>query len=155
MADALQAISKYAFAASPYPLILSLEVHCQPAQQERLAALLKTHLGAALVDQRLDGLDTGNLPSPEQLMYRILIKVCSGLLHLSFTARLCLTLCSLHMCQAKKKFVGSRNPAKPTEITPESDLSVSSTTSSNTSGSSTSSDSDLKRSQFPILSCVC
>ncbi|POW14655.1 hypothetical protein PSTT_02792, partial [Puccinia striiformis] len=60
LSEALKAISKHAFVASPYPLILSLEVHCQPSQQERLAELLKTCLGDALVDQ-LQRLDVSHL----------------------------------------------------------------------------------------------
>jgi phosphatidylinositol phospholipase C delta len=75
LSEALKAISKHAFVASPYPLILSLEVHCQPSQQERLAELLKTCLGEALVDRPLDNHSSESLPSPKDLMYRILVKV--------------------------------------------------------------------------------
>lgn len=121
VSEALKAISKYAFAATPYPLILSLEVHCLPAQQDRLAELLKLHLGDALVHQRLDGVDTGVLPSPQQLMYRILIK-------------------------AKKPTSALNQSGQLPELSPEADQPVSATaTTTTTSGSSTSSDSDLKR----------
>lgn len=75
LSEALKAISKHAFVASPYPLILSLEAHCQSSQQERLAEILKTYLGEALVDRRLDNDTPGTLPSPKDLMYRILVKV--------------------------------------------------------------------------------
>lgn len=82
--DALTAIAKYAFVASPYPVILSMEVHCDHAQQDKLADILRSTLGKALVDSPLFGetinehlagaptVDT--LPSPENLKYRILIK---------------------------------------------------------------------------------
>ncbi|KAG0145137.1 hypothetical protein CROQUDRAFT_659083 [Cronartium quercuum f. sp. fusiforme G11] len=122
VSEALKVISKYAFVVTPYPLILSLEVHCQASQQERLTELLKIYLGDALVDRKLDGIESGVIPSPQQLMYRILIK-------------------------AKKTVVINELTPKPVELTPEAadPLVSSTTTTSNTSGSSTSSDSDLKR----------
>ncbi|KAH9824700.1 PLC-like phosphodiesterase [Melampsora americana] len=127
VSEALKAISKYAFAATPYPLILSLEVHCQPAQQDRLAELLKAHLGDALVDQRLDGVDPGILPSPQQLMYRILIK-------------------------AKKPTSALNQSGQLPELSSEADQPASATTTTSaTSGSSTSSDSDLKRTYLCFL----
>lgn len=115
LSEALKAISKHAFVASPYPLILSLEVHCQPSQQERLAELLKTCLGEALVDRRLDNDTPGTLPSPKDLMYRILVK-------------------------AKKPVTAGQGPR-----TTDNYISFDSSANSTTSGSSTSSDSDLKR----------
>lgn len=82
--DALTAIAKYAFVASPYPVILSMEVHCDHPQQDKLAEILKTTLGNALIKEPLFG-ETINehlagapnvekLPSPEHLKYRILVK---------------------------------------------------------------------------------
>lgn len=82
--DALTAIAKYAFVASPYPVILSMEIHCDHAQQDKLADILRSTLGKALVDSPLFG-ETVNehlagaptvetLPSPEHLKYRILVK---------------------------------------------------------------------------------
>lgn len=70
--DVCQAIKKYAFVASPYPLILSLEVRCGLEQQDRLAAILVEELGDLLVTEPLEGVD--GLPSPEQLRGRILVK---------------------------------------------------------------------------------
>ncbi|MBW0506130.1 hypothetical protein O181_045845 [Austropuccinia psidii MF-1] len=72
--EALKAISKYAFIASPYPLILSLEVHCQPLQQERMAELLLAHFGETLVASPLSIGDFQSLPSPKDLLYRVLVK---------------------------------------------------------------------------------
>ena len=82
--DALVAIAKYAFIASPYPVILSMEIHCSHSQQDKLAELLKSILGEALVDQPLFGEETveahancpvvHQLPSPESLKYKILVK---------------------------------------------------------------------------------
>lgn len=82
--DALTAIAKYAFIASPYPVILSIEVHCDQLQQDRLAEILKSTLGKALVDSPMYGEKlveehancpvVESLPSPEELKYRILVK---------------------------------------------------------------------------------
>lgn len=73
--DVLMAIAKYAFVASHYPVILSIEVHCETAQQDRLAQSLKEVLGEALVAQPLrDDEDSSELPSPEALKYRFLVK---------------------------------------------------------------------------------
>ncbi|KAJ1973369.1 hypothetical protein H4R35_004157 [Dimargaris xerosporica] len=69
----LEAIAKYAFVASDYPVTLSLETHCCPEQQAIMAASLRQCLGDALVDQPL-GPDETELPSPAQLLRRFLIK---------------------------------------------------------------------------------
>ena len=73
-ADVMSAISKYAFAKSPYPLWVSLEVHCSPQQQERMAEIIKSKCGDKLLTQPLEGF-TDQLPSPSQLREKILIKV--------------------------------------------------------------------------------
>jgi len=39
--DAVIAIAKYAFFSSPYPLILSLEVHCSKPQQVMMAEMMR------------------------------------------------------------------------------------------------------------------
>lgn len=67
------AIAGYAFMASPYPIIISAEVHCDLEQQVILATILKETFGSALV-QETDILAQSELPSPEQLKYRILFK---------------------------------------------------------------------------------
>lgn len=72
--EALQAIAKYAFVASPYPVTLSLEVHCDTSQQDKLAELISHYCGPALVTGPLDDLEPGVLPSPEQLQNRFLVK---------------------------------------------------------------------------------
>ena len=72
--DVVAAIAQYAFVSSPYPLILSLEVHNDLAQQEVLASILRTQLGDMLVTAPLEDDVPGMLPSPEQLRYRILVK---------------------------------------------------------------------------------
>ncbi|KAH8646063.1 putative 1-phosphatidylinositol-4,5-bisphosphate phosphodiesterase 1 [Tricladium varicosporioides] len=73
-ADVMSTISKYAFVKSPYPLWISLEVHCNPAQQAVMAEIIKQTCGSKLVTEPLDDV-TDRLPTPSQLMYRILVKV--------------------------------------------------------------------------------
>lgn len=72
--DVMSTISKYAFVKSPYPLWVSLEVHCNPQQQAMMAAIIKETCGSKLVTEPLDS-STEQLPAPSQLMHRILIKV--------------------------------------------------------------------------------
>lgn len=78
LADALHAIKKYAFVASPYPVILSVEVHCDLQQQAIMAQQLKDILGDALVDKHLPSEEEKGppqvLPSPEDLKHRFLLK---------------------------------------------------------------------------------
>lgn len=73
-ADCIKVINEHAFVASDYPLIISLEVHCSPIQQEVMTEIMKTTFGDKLVLQPLPS-DSSILPSPEDLKRRILIKV--------------------------------------------------------------------------------
>ena len=71
-----EAIARYAFVASPYPIIISAEVHCGLPQQSLIASIMSDVFGDALVKAPVDGrpkLDT--LPSPEELKGRVLLKV--------------------------------------------------------------------------------
>lgn len=72
--DVVAAIAQYAFVSSPYPLILSLEVHNDLAQQTAVAHILRSRLGDMLVTAPLEDGESNTLPSPEQLRYRILVK---------------------------------------------------------------------------------
>ena len=76
-ADCISVIGKYAFEASPYPLILSLEVHCNPEQQQAMVDIMIRELGEQLVREPLIS-PSYELPSPEELRYRILVKVKAG-----------------------------------------------------------------------------
>ncbi|WVR05835.1 hypothetical protein IAU60_002861 [Kwoniella sp. DSM 27419] len=71
--DICRAINTYGFVASPYPIIISAEIHCSTEQQNRLAAILKEVFGDRLVTAPLY-LDHAELPSPEQLKHRIMFK---------------------------------------------------------------------------------
>jgi phosphatidylinositol phospholipase C delta len=73
-ADVMSTISKYAFVKTSYPLWVSLEVHCNTHQQAMMAQIIKDTCGSKLVTEPLDP-SAEQLPSPSQLMNRILIKV--------------------------------------------------------------------------------
>lgn len=75
--DICQAINRYAFVTSPYPIIISAEVHCGIVQQALIATIMFDVFGDALVMAPVDGrpkIDA--LPSPEELKGRVLLKVC-------------------------------------------------------------------------------
>ncbi|GAA5842020.1 hypothetical protein JCM5353_001096 [Sporobolomyces roseus] len=117
----LQAIAQYAFLASPFPVILSVEVHCEIEQQDKLAEIMKETLGDRLVSQRLDEMEgeVDKLPSPVDLKGKFLLK-------------------------AKNKFVtSSASNGFPVKMMPSGDDSES-TEASSQSGS----DSDFRQSKF-------
>ncbi|KAB1254313.1 1-phosphatidylinositol 4; 5-bisphosphate phosphodiesterase zeta-1 [Camelus dromedarius] len=69
----IQAIQKYAFITSDYPVVLSLENHCSPAQQEVMADSLQSVFGDSLLSDTLDDF-LDELPSPEALKFKILVR---------------------------------------------------------------------------------
>ncbi|KAI0701985.1 PLC-like phosphodiesterase [Cytidiella melzeri] len=74
--DICQAILRYAFVTSPYPIIISAEVHCGIAQQAMIASIMSEVFGEALVKAPVDGRPRiENLPSPEELKGMVLLKV--------------------------------------------------------------------------------
>lgn len=75
--DCISVIGKYAFTESPYPLILSLEVHCNPEQQQAMVDIMTAELGDRLVTEPVLT-NALTLPSPEELRHRILVKVKAG-----------------------------------------------------------------------------
>lgn len=68
----VETIKAYAFEASPYPVILSLENHCSAAQQEMMAQQFTDIMGDMLAIE--DFCENNTLPSPEQLKYKIILK---------------------------------------------------------------------------------
>lgn len=78
--DVIHAIGKYAFVASPFPLILSFEIHTELPQQNVIADILKNTLGDKLLASPLVGHDSDILPSPHALMGKILVKAKNVLL---------------------------------------------------------------------------
>ncbi|CAE6456677.1 unnamed protein product [Rhizoctonia solani] len=79
-----QAIAKYAFVASPYPVIISAEMHVGIEQQSMVAQTLKEVFGDMLITCRLDGSNDLEelecLPSPEELKGKVLVKFKNALL---------------------------------------------------------------------------
>ncbi|KAF2669782.1 PLC-like phosphodiesterase [Microthyrium microscopicum] len=71
--DCIKVINENAFRSSDYPLIISLEVHCNPAQQVVMVNRMHSIFGARLLTAPID--DSLTLPTPEELRNRILIKV--------------------------------------------------------------------------------
>jgi phosphatidylinositol phospholipase C delta len=89
--EVCEAILKYGFVASPYPIIISAEIHCSIGQQDLIAAIMMQVFGEKLVKMPMDGegsekealeglvmtnkkIEVDELPSPEQLKGRILLK---------------------------------------------------------------------------------
>ncbi|NWR72615.1 PLCZ1 phosphodiesterase, partial [Centropus unirufus] len=70
----IKVIDKYAFVASDYPVVLSLENHCSPEQQEVMADYLENILGDKLLTSTIGDAQVTQLPSPEDLKFKILIK---------------------------------------------------------------------------------
>ena len=64
------AIARSAFVASPYPVLVSLELHLSPPQQERLAAICREALGDMLVYPKAAVLNM----SPASLKGKVLLK---------------------------------------------------------------------------------
>ncbi|KAL2078620.1 hypothetical protein ACEWY4_026305 [Coilia grayii] len=72
--EVIHTINEYAFKASPYPLILSLENHCSVEQQAEMARQLRSILGDKLLSKPLTDKELQSLPSPEALKGKILVK---------------------------------------------------------------------------------
>ncbi|CAG8811631.1 23055_t:CDS:2, partial [Gigaspora rosea] len=71
--DVISSIRTHAFKSSPYPLIISLEVHCSIEQQNQMASILLDTLGDCLITKFLSE-NEKELPSPEDLLYKIILK---------------------------------------------------------------------------------
>uniref|UniRef100_A0A8C4QEF7 Phosphoinositide phospholipase C n=1 Tax=Eptatretus burgeri TaxID=7764 RepID=A0A8C4QEF7_EPTBU len=72
--DVIKAVNKYAFEASKYPVILSIENHCSLEQQKVMAQYMRNILGEKLLTGPLGGKVPTQMPSPEELKGRILLK---------------------------------------------------------------------------------
>jgi len=73
--EVANAISDCAFVTSDLPVILSLEMHCSPKQQNSLAHMLVAHLDDTLLAHReLADLKNASSLSPVDLKHRILVK---------------------------------------------------------------------------------
>ncbi|KAJ7111490.1 PLC-like phosphodiesterase [Mycena epipterygia] len=68
-------IDQYAFSASPYPLIISAEIHCSPAQQDMVVDIMTSVFGDKLIQAPVNGRPPiDELPSPHDLRGRIMLK---------------------------------------------------------------------------------
>ncbi|KAJ4473664.1 PLC-like phosphodiesterase [Lentinula aciculospora] len=73
--EVCHAIAKYAFAASPYPVIISAEMHCGVQQQDMIVQIMKDAFGDALISAPVEGrAKITCLPSPEDLRGKIMLK---------------------------------------------------------------------------------
>nr|XP_057906496.1 1-phosphatidylinositol 4,5-bisphosphate phosphodiesterase eta-2a [Doryrhamphus excisus] len=72
--DVIETINKYAFVKNDYPVILSIENHCSVPQQKKMAEYLIDILGDKLDVSNIKAEDSGQLPSPENLKGKILVK---------------------------------------------------------------------------------
>ncbi|KAM9302230.1 1-phosphatidylinositol 4,5-bisphosphate phosphodiesterase gamma-2 [Gastrophryne carolinensis] len=71
--DVVQAIKEHAFATSEYPVILSIEEHCNVEQQRYMAKVFKEVFGDHLLTKPTEA-SADQLPSPTQLKEKIIIK---------------------------------------------------------------------------------
>jgi len=71
--NVIKTIKKYAFVTSPFPVVISLEIHCSISNQLKLVNILKDVLGDSLVLRPIN--ESNILPSPSQLKYKFLLKV--------------------------------------------------------------------------------
>ncbi|XP_017297080.1 1-phosphatidylinositol 4,5-bisphosphate phosphodiesterase eta-2a isoform X3 [Kryptolebias marmoratus] len=72
--DVIETINKYAFIKNDYPVILSIENHCSVPQQKKMAQYLVEVLGDKLDVSNIRADESGQLPSPESLRGKILVK---------------------------------------------------------------------------------
>ncbi|KAF9483285.1 PLC-like phosphodiesterase [Pholiota conissans] len=73
--DICIAIAKYAFVASPYPVLISAEIHCGLAQQDKIVDIMTEVFADAIVQAPLEGRpQIKQLPSPEELKGKFLLK---------------------------------------------------------------------------------
>lgn len=74
--DICNAVQKYAFVTSPYPVLISAEVHCGITQQEKLVDIMTEVFGDAIVQAPVEGRpEITVLPSPHDLQHKFLLKV--------------------------------------------------------------------------------
>ncbi|GKU11340.1 unnamed protein product [Fusarium langsethiae] len=71
--DVCETVREYAFATSELPLIVSLEVHCSPLQQNKMVDIMEETWADYLIEE--PECDPAHLPSPHELREKILIKV--------------------------------------------------------------------------------
>ena len=74
--DVIDCVWEYGFKNSPYPIVLSIEMHCSTPQQKRMADICKEILGSRdlLYTAKLPLDMSSQLPSPLTLVRKVIIK---------------------------------------------------------------------------------
>ncbi|CEL96594.1 unnamed protein product [Vitrella brassicaformis CCMP3155] len=72
--DVVQACKDFAFQRSPYPVILSLEMHCSPMQKARVGQILNELIGEQMLRLPPDGMSDAKLPTPNECRHRFIVK---------------------------------------------------------------------------------
>ncbi|XP_043329875.1 1-phosphatidylinositol 4,5-bisphosphate phosphodiesterase eta-1 isoform X2 [Cervus canadensis] len=72
--DVVETINKHAFVKNEFPVILSIENHCSVQQQRKIAQYLKGIFQDKLDLSSIDTGETKQLPSPQSLKGKILVK---------------------------------------------------------------------------------
>ncbi|XP_070349890.1 1-phosphatidylinositol 4,5-bisphosphate phosphodiesterase eta-1 isoform X9 [Equus asinus] len=72
--DVVETINKHAFVKNEFPVILSIENHCSVQQQRKIAQYLKAIFRDKLDLSSVDTGDSKQLPSPQSLRGKILVK---------------------------------------------------------------------------------
>lgn len=70
--DVIETIVEYAFVTSPYPVILSFEMHCGLEQQDRISSILTEIMKPENIFTLKPGIRY--YPSPQELQYKFIIK---------------------------------------------------------------------------------
>lgn len=123
--DVCKAIAKYAFVTSPYPIIISAELHCSLPQQDMLAAIMHEVFGEVLVSAPIGTrISMDELPSPEDLKGRVLFKVYVWVV----CDRVMLT--SLILRQAKNLYVSETEDIRVKGVTVDAESSSTETSTS-------------------------
>lgn len=76
--DVIEIINANAFVTSPYPVILSLENHCSPGQQVLMAETMTSVFGTKLYLTPLNSDPLMQLPSPDSLQGKIILRSRRG-----------------------------------------------------------------------------
>uniref|UniRef100_A0AAR2JBZ9 Phosphoinositide phospholipase C n=1 Tax=Pygocentrus nattereri TaxID=42514 RepID=A0AAR2JBZ9_PYGNA len=122
--EVVETIAEYAFKASPYPLILSLENHCSVEQQTIMARQLRSILGDKLLTKPLNDQLSESLPSPEELKGKILVKGKKERVEQESSSS-SESSCSEDESKAEGKAKGKKEGKKVSKLSPElSDLVV-------------------------------
>jgi hypothetical protein len=74
--DVIKAIKTFAFVTSPFPVVLSIENHCNLQQQRRMAIIMRGIFGDMLMDAKEGYYSRSDvvLESPDELREKILVK---------------------------------------------------------------------------------